>query len=134
MAKTPSIAETVERLLHEVNGTAAPTAPAKTAASHADPQNPLKKLAAALRTAPEPQLTYAVLHVVKTAMVNNEIGPLPLPELRPEGNDPRGANLRKLANHLRVDSVRDNERLLAKGAHVLRASRGLMLLRELVRE
>ena len=92
------------------------------------------KAASALRDMPEPELNYDILHVVKTAMVRGDIGPLPLPEFNSEEGSRTNAGLRKLANELRVEDHEDHSRLLAKGAHVLKAGRGVMLLRELVRE
>lgn len=130
----PSINETVEQVLSEVSGglqikTAArrPTAPAVNLP-------PLKKIAEALRQDKDPELTYDVLHVVKLAMMADAVGPLPAPELLPETGDSFSKGLRKLANELRVQDHEAHEQLLAKGAHALKASRGLMLLRELVRE
>lgn len=130
----PSINETVEQVLSEVSG----GLQVKTAARRpaAPPVNlpPMKKIAEALRADKDPELTYDVLHVVKLAMVNDAVGPLPRPELLPETGDSFSKGLRKLANELRVQDHEAHEQLLAKGAHALKASRGLMLLRELVRE
>ena len=134
MARMPSIADTVDAIIREAGGTPV----TKTAASI--PQvvgvvlPPLKKLAATLRELPDAQLTYPVLHVVKTAMMDHTLGPLPAPASKPEAGCLEAEGLRKVANALRADAHADNERLLAKGAHALRASRGIMLLRELVRE
>lgn len=130
----PSINETVDRVLNEVSSglqvkTAARREPAKT-----ENLPPLKKIAQALRVEQEPELTYEVLHVVKIAMENDMLGPLPQPELLPETGDSFSRGLRKVANQLRVEDHQAHERLLVKGAHALKASRGLMLLRELVRE
>lgn len=130
----PSIDETVERVLSEVSG----ELQVKTAASRPSPKQenlpPLKKIAQALREDTDPELTYDVLHVVKLAMIDDAVGPLPAPELLPETGDSFSKGLRKLANELRVQDHEAHEQLLAKGAHALKASRGLMLLRELVRE
>lgn len=133
MAKTPSIAETMERLLQEADAT-----PAVKVAQHApvekDTRSPLHKLAEKIRNSEGPELSYDVLHVVKTAMLNGSFGPLPAPELTPETGDKVVSGLRKLANALRLEDHAEHERLLSKGADCLRATRGLMLLRELVRE
>jgi hypothetical protein len=130
----PSVNETVDRVLSEVGAelqvkTAARREPAKT-----ESLPPLKKIAQALRADSEPALTYDVLHVVKLAMMEDALGPLPLPELSPETGDSYSRGLRKIANELKLEDHRAHEALLVKGAHALKASRGLMLLRELVRE
>jgi len=136
MAKMPSVAETVESVLRDVSSGHS----VKMASAYAPPKSqgpailPLKKMASALREMPEPCLNYDILHVVKTAMLRGDIGPLPLPEFNSEEGSRTNAGLRKLANELRAEDHEDHSRLLAKGAHVLTASRGVMLLRELVRE
>jgi hypothetical protein len=128
----PSVSDTVDQILREVDGGMMPKIASKKASGAAS--DPLKKLAQMLQDAPDPVLNYDVLHVVKTAMLYGELGPLPTPKLEPETGDSLSSGLRKLANALRVEDHADHERLLAKGAHTLRAGRGLMLLRELVRE
>jgi hypothetical protein len=132
MARTvPSIGETVDKILQEVDGSLIP----KTASKKVlDTLPPLKKLANALRETPKPELNYAVLHVVKTAMLNGDVGPLPVPELKPQSGNSVSAGLRKTANALRLEDHYNHERILAKGAHALNAARGISLLRELVRE
>lgn len=128
----PSVSETVDQVLQEVDGALTPKLAARKASGSSD--HPLKKLAASMTESQDPELNYDVLHVVKTAMLLGDLGPLPAPELQPETGDKLSSGLRKLANALRVEDHNDHERLLAKGAHTLRAGRGLMLLRELVRE
>jgi hypothetical protein len=134
MAKTPSIAETVERLLQDADAAPAMKVAQAAAPAEVDPRSPLRKLAEKIRNFEDPKLSYDVLHVVKTAMLDGSFGPLPAPELTPETGDKVVSGLRKIANALRLDDHADHERLLAKGADCLRATRGLMLLRELVRE
>ena len=128
----PSVSDTVDQILREVDGALTPKVASRDTTKTAS--HPLKKLANALQEAPDPELSYDVLHVVKTAMLLGEIGPLPAPAPQPEDGDAVSSGLRKLANALRMEDHHDHERLLAKGAHALRAGRGLMLLRELVRE
>ena len=136
MSRMPSIAETVEQVLRDASGghsvkMASEYAPVK---ERGPAILPLKKVASALRNMPEPELSYSILHVVKTAMIRGDIGPLPAPEFNSEEGTATNAGLRKLANELRAEDHDDHSRLLAKGAHVLKAGRGVMLLRELVRE
>lgn len=127
MARNPSVQETVARVLSEADGGYV----VKTAAKAPEaPLSPMAKVAQALRTAPEPELTFDVLHVVKTAMVRGV--PLEIPAFQPRPDD--GNPLRKVANALRAEDHEAHRSLLAKGAHALKAERGLMLLRELVRE
>lgn len=127
-----SVRDTVDQILQEVDGALVPKLAARKVI---DAQaHPLKKLAAAIQESSDPELNYDVLHVVKTAMILGDIGPLPAPELQPEMGDAVSSGLRKMANALRMEDHSDHQRLLAKGAHTLRAGRGLMLLRELVRE
>jgi len=127
-----SVQDTVDQILREVDGALTPKLASRKQAGAALP--PLKKLAEALQDSPGPTLNYDVLHVVKTAMILGELGPLPAPELQDETGDALSSGLRKLANALRTEDHDDHERLLAKGAHTIKAGRGLMLLRELVRE
>ena len=136
MIKMPSIAETVEQVLRDAsNGHSVKMASEYAPVKERGPAIlPLKKMASALREMPEPELNYDILHVVKTAMLRGDIGPLPSPELNSEEGTATNSGLRKLANELRAEDHEDHSRLLAKGAHVLKASRGVMLLRELVRE
>jgi hypothetical protein len=128
----PSIRDTVDQILREVDGALVPKLASRKATSA--PSHPLKKLANALQESSDPELNYDVLHVVKTAMILGDLGPLPTPDLQPETGDTVSSGLRKMANALRMEDHNDHQRLLAKGAHTLRAGRGLMLLRELVRE
>lgn len=127
-----SVSATVDQILQEVDGALTPKLASRKQAGAALP--PLKKLAEALQNSTDPELNYDVLHVVKTAMVLGELGPLPAPELQDETGDSLSSGLRKLANALRVEDHNDHARLLAKGAHTIKAGRGLMLLRELIRE
>jgi hypothetical protein len=92
------------------------------------------QLADALRADGGPSLNYDVLHVVKSAMISGELTGLPPVEPVAETGDPVSSGFRKLANALRSEDRDAHEQLLAKGAHAIRAGRGLMLLRELVRE
>lgn len=129
-----SVNETVDRILSgvEIQHPDKPASPsAKSAAVH---NHPMKKIAEALRDLPEKEMSYDVLHVVKIAMMHGQLGALPPPELTPEEGSREVVGLRKLANQLRMEDHEDHERLLAKGADTLTATRGLMLLRELVRE
>ena len=127
-----SIEATISRLL-------AQEPPEKTAAvvedvPVKDTKSILKKVAARLREEPELELTYPILHVVKKAMIEGTLGPLPEPFLILETGSVETQALRKLSNALREEDQKDHSRLLAKGAHALRATKGIMLLRELVRE
>ena len=127
MARNPSVQETVARVMAEADaGYVVKTA----ARSPETPLSPMAKLAQALREAPDLELTFDVLHVVKTAMVRGV--PLEIPAFQPHPDD--GNPLRKVANALRAEDHEAHQALLAKGAHALKAERGLMLLRELVRE
>jgi hypothetical protein len=133
MSRMPSISETVERLLNEDDS--APVVPqAYQKVAHLRKDAALKAVGAALQALPEKELNYAVLHVVKTAMVNGQPLSLPAPELREEHGDGEALALRKIANALREEEHSENINLLSKGAQVLKATKGLMLLRDIVRE
>lgn len=133
MSRMPSISETVDRLLNEDDS--APEVPlAYQKVAHLRKDAALKAVGAALRSVPEKELSYDVLHVVKTAMVNGLPLELPEPELKEEHGSGDALALRKIANALREEEHAENLNLLSKGAQVLKASKGLMLLRDIVRE
>lgn len=123
-----SISETIEAVLK-----AAPVEKVTTTAPRAEGATPLAKLANLLREAPKPVLTYPILHVVKNAMVNGSLEEIPLPTFPEPTGTPEVKSLRKLANALREEDIQEQNNLLKSGSHTLRAARGLMLLRELVR-
>ena len=132
-ARLPSIADTVDQILREASVDAPDSYRGlDRSVSKLAETNPFKKLAVALRELPDPELTYPVLHVVKNAMM---AGDIPIPST-PETKTVSGANwgLRKLASAMRDSDHADSVKLLAKGAHTIKATRGLMLLRDLVRE
>ena len=131
-AKMPSVSETVDQILREAGESTTIKTSQFTPVGKIVP--PLKKIANALRELPAPALTYPVLHVVKTAMMNGRLAELPALTVKQETGTGLPLELRKLANALREEDAEDHTQLLAKGAHTLRATRGIMLLRDLVRE
>ena len=133
MSRMPSISETVDRLLNEDDS--APVVPLTyQKVAHLRKDAALKAVGAALRSIPEQELTYPILHVVKTAMIHGQPLALPEPELKEEHGSGDALALRKIANALREEERAENLNLLSKGAQVIKATKGLMLLRDIVRE
>jgi len=126
MKKSLSVAATVDQLLKAAAHSSAKTTPAVPATAQGDA---LRKMAAELKAAESITVDDATLYAVKTAMLNGEALLSNLPEFQNSSGSQKASELRKLAHEVRCQGIELENAARVKAAHMLKAQRGLMLLK-----
>src|SRR5882672_6572533 len=115
MQRASTLDQSIDRILREIGIQKVATAPPIPAVSTG---NPLRKIAEALRTFQEPELSYEDLHAVKRGTFHIGPTPPPTPKLAGSGTV---VGLRKVAHALRVADYDHRVKTARDAENVLRA-------------